>query len=67
MVWEAGTLVAQLKLMIELHKHRAHVPLLLAKKQGRGQSSINKRSSFEKEIYCMIVPVVKYREIFQNQ
>ncbi len=32
---------------VELCKHRAHAPLLLAEKLRRGQSAINERSSFK--------------------
>ncbi len=53
------------KQTIELGKHRAHAPLLLAEMLGHGQSAISKRSSFDKGIYGTIVPIVKYREIFQ--
>ncbi len=53
----------QPKQTMELHKHKAHAPLLLAEKLSRGQSAINKGQRIE--TYCMIVSVVKYREIFQ--
>ncbi len=52
--------------IMELHKHKAHASLLLAEKLSRGQSAINiQRSTFNIETYCMIVSVVKYKEIFQ--
>ncbi len=38
--------------------------MLLAEKLGRGNNAINKRSSLKKEIYCVMVPMVKYTEIF---
>ncbi len=50
---------------IELRKHRAHASLLLAEQLGQGQSMTSKRTWLNNEICCTIVPMVKYREIFQ--
>ena len=50
---------------MELRKHKAQAPLLLAENLGQGQKCNIQSSMFNIEIYCLIVSVVKYREIFQ--
>ncbi len=49
---------------MELHKHKAQAPLLLAENLGQVRMQYAK-FKVQYEIYCTIVSVVEYREIFQ--
>ncbi len=61
-----GTLMTHPKRAIELCKHRAHAPLLLAETLHRGHSTINKRSSFKYRVnYCTIFPMVSIGGFFR--
>lgn len=51
--------------MIELHKNRALVPLLLSEKLGQGQGDKQKVIVQIKKFICTITPIVKYTEIYQ--